>query len=57
MSGDPVERARQAVKCRVHQAIERIERVHPPLGLHLRKSVRTGVYCSYLPEQPISWQL
>jgi len=29
----------------------------PDLGRHLTNSVRTGTYCSYRPEQPISWEI
>jgi hypothetical protein len=56
-AGDPVERARQAVKWRVRHAIDRIARVHPPLGRHLRNSIKTGAYCAYLPENPVAWLL
>jgi hypothetical protein len=56
-AGDPVERARQAVKWRVRHTIDRIERVHPALRRHLRNSIKTGVYCAYLPEKPTSWLL
>ncbi len=54
-AGDPVERARKAVSARIRLAIERIGRVHPELAAHLRNSVRTGTYCSYRPEVPITW--
>ena len=27
------------------------------LGSHLRNSVRTGIFCSYRPEQPLEWRL
>jgi hypothetical protein len=53
---DPVERLRKAVTARVRDAIRRIEAVHPPLGRHLTNSVRTGTFCSYLPEQPVIWR-
>jgi hypothetical protein len=57
IAGNPVERARQAVKWRVREAIRRIEAVHPPLGRHLANAIRTGTYCSYSPERPITWEL
>ena len=38
-------------------AIARISDVHPALGRHLRNSVRTGTFCSYVPEQPVDWDL
>jgi tetratricopeptide (TPR) repeat protein len=52
---DPVERLRKAVSARVRDAIRRIEGVHPALSRHLANSVRTGVYCSYRPEQAVVW--
>jgi tetratricopeptide (TPR) repeat protein len=55
--GDPAERARSAVTARIHDAIRRIDTVHPELGLHLRRSVRTGRVCVYEPEVPTRWSL
>lgn len=55
--GDPVERARKAVGMRIAASISRIDQVLPPLGRHLRASIRTGRFCSYEPEHPITWQL
>ena len=49
------ERARKAVGIRVREAISRIERELPPLGHHLRHSVRTGRFCAYVPELPVDW--
>lgn len=46
--GDEQERARKAVTARVRDAVGRIEAVHPSLGAHLRASVRTGAWCSYV---------
>jgi len=51
------ERARKAVTMRIRDAIGRIDRDLPALGGHLRNSVRTGIYCSYRPEQPVEWRL
>ncbi|MFN0029719.1 MAG: ATP-binding protein [Acidimicrobiales bacterium] len=53
---DNVERARKAVGMRIGEAIARIERDAPALGRHLRNSVRTGVYCCYQPERPVTWR-
>ncbi|MGY1780652.1 transcriptional regulator [Geodermatophilus sp. SYSU D01036] len=52
------ERARSAVTQSVRKAITRVAALHPPLGDHLRRTVRTGTYCSYLPDSrvPPSWQ-
>jgi energy-coupling factor transporter ATP-binding protein EcfA2 len=52
---DPTERARKAVSARLHDAIARIERQHPELGLHLRESVVTGRSCCYQPKAAVHW--
>jgi hypothetical protein len=52
---DWVERARKAVRRRVDAALKRIEAAHPAAGRHLRRSVRTGVFCSYDPAEPVHW--
>ena len=57
VAGSPAERARTAVTARIRDAVRRIEQVHPELGRHLRKSVRTGTFCAYDPEEPHAWQL
>jgi hypothetical protein len=56
-SGDPVERARKAVAWRIRQAITRIQQAHPALGRHLDRSIRTGTFCCYAPEQQTRWSL
>lgn len=56
-AGDPAERARTAVTARLRDAIRRIEKVHPSLGRHLQRSVRTGTFCVYDPDPPIDWRL
>jgi hypothetical protein len=55
--GDAAERARSAVTWRIRDALSRIEAVHPELGRHLRRSVRTGRFCAYDPDQPVTWRL
>jgi hypothetical protein len=54
-AGASAERARTAVRSRVHDAVERIEVAHPALGRHLAHSVRTGSYCVYHPDPPVDW--
>jgi tetratricopeptide (TPR) repeat protein len=54
-TGDTAERARQTVTARIREAMTRIESVHPDLGRHLRRSVRTGRICVYEPDSPIEW--
>ena len=56
-TGDSSERARQAVSWRVRDALARIERAHPDLAEHLRRSVRTGASCVYEPAGPVDWTL
>jgi hypothetical protein len=40
---------------RLRATIKRIDAVHPALGPHLTAAVRTGVYCSFRPEQLVTW--
>jgi hypothetical protein len=54
-SGDPTERARKAVTARIRLTIGRIGQEHADLGRHLTNSVKTGTYCAYRPETPLSW--
>lgn len=53
------ERARAAVTQAVRKAISHIADLHPTFGDHLRCTVRTGTYCTYLPDSrlPPSWRL
>ncbi|MEV4145884.1 AAA family ATPase [Amycolatopsis sp. NPDC049691] len=55
-TGSSAERARTAVTARVRATIDRIGRVHPELGRHLRAAVRTGSLCAYEPETPHTWR-
>lgn len=55
-TGGDAERARKAVSMRIRAAIARIDHELPPLGRHLTVSVRTGVFCAYLPERPVRWR-
>jgi hypothetical protein len=57
VTGDRTERARKAVAMRIGTALKAIEMVHPELARHLRNSVSTGRFCSYRPDQELSWQL
>jgi hypothetical protein len=52
---DPTERMRKAVTNRIRQTVSKIGAVHPELGRHLANSVRTGTYCTYAPETPVTW--
>lgn len=55
--GSAVERARSSVTWRMRSAIKRIQSAHPRLGRHLQNAVRTGTFCTYLPEAPVDWVL
>ena len=52
---DAAERIRKAVTNRIKASIAKIRRDHPALGVHLANAVRTGTYCSYVPDEPVSW--
>ena len=54
-AGSDAERARTAVTARIKDAIRRIGEAHPDLGRHLARSVRTGTFCVYDPDQPTRW--
>jgi hypothetical protein len=56
-SGSAAERARTAVTARIRDSIRRIGDAHPDLGRHLARSVRTGTFCVYEPDQPVRWSL
>ncbi len=53
------ERARQAVTRCIKDALKKICIANSPLGHSLCRSIRTGYYCSYVPDPvtPISWDL
>jgi hypothetical protein len=55
-AGSDAERARTAVTARIRDSIRRIAAVQPDLGRHLARSIRTGTFCVYEPDPPISWQ-
>ena len=53
------EKARQSVTRAIRGALDRVAEAHPPLGDHLRATIRTGVYTSYSPDPraPIEWNV
>jgi hypothetical protein len=53
--GGSADRARSAVTQRIKDALGRIEREHPEAGRHLQRSLRTGTFCVYEPDGPVSW--
>jgi hypothetical protein len=57
-AGSSSERARAAVTRALRQSMVRIGEHHPELGEHLDRTIRTGTYCSYLPDSRApGWQL
>lgn len=56
-TGSSAEKARTAVTARIRDAIRRLGALDGELGRHLDRSVRTGAFCSYAPEMPVSWHL
>jgi tetratricopeptide (TPR) repeat protein len=54
-AADTSDRARKAVTSRIRETITRITTEHPALGLHLENAIRTGVFCSYVPERSPEW--
>ena len=51
-SASPAERARINVQRRIRDVLGRVRAEDPALGEHLELSVRTGVFCVYLPAWP-----
>ena len=52
---NPVEKSRSAVTWRIRSAIAKIEKAHPALGKHFSNAIRTGTFCSYIPEKETTW--
>lgn len=48
--GDSGEKARTAVTWRIRHALRRIEAVHPTMGRHLARRVKTGTFCLFTAE-------
>jgi tetratricopeptide (TPR) repeat protein len=53
------ERARVSVTRAIRSALDRIGRQDPTLGDHFEATIRTGTFCSYVPDPriPITWRL
>jgi tetratricopeptide (TPR) repeat protein len=52
------ERARVSATRALRAAIDKISAVHPALGRHLQKTIRTGATCAYEPDPrlPVTWR-
>lgn len=55
-SAAPVEKIRKAVSNRIRADLARIQKQHPSLWRHLFSSIKMGTFCSYAPQQPVTWQ-
>jgi len=56
-TGSSLEKARSAVTWRIRSTIKKIEKDHPQLGKHLSNSIKTGTFCSYVPEATHNWTI
>ena len=58
-AGSAAERARSAVTRAIRHALVRLRRHDAQLGDHLDRTIRTGIYCVYLPDPryPIAWNM
>ena len=58
-SAAAAERARINVTKAIKGALSRIRENSPSLGVHLDNTIRTGAFCSYVPDLrfPIPWRL
>lgn len=52
---DVTERMRKAVSNRIRDALTRLTKYAPALGDHLRRRIRTGTFCSYVPTSSVTW--
>jgi hypothetical protein len=51
-----MEKARKTVTARIRSSIKMIRTDHAPLAHHLERSIDTGLWCVYRPEQPVEWR-
>jgi uncharacterized membrane protein len=58
-AGSPAERARVSITRAIKVALRKLTEHHPALGQHLTTTIKTGAYCSYMPDSrlPITWQV
>lgn len=58
-AGSHAERARVNITRAIASAVQKIAEHHAGLGHHLRATVRTGTFCSYVPDPcaPVEWAL
>jgi 5'-deoxynucleotidase YfbR-like HD superfamily hydrolase len=58
-TGSAAERARVSTTRAIRKALQRIQEVHPSLGEHLHRNLRTGQFCCYDPDRELqmTWRL
>ena len=54
-AADDDEKARQAISVAIKRAMKTISKKHPPLGRHLHKFLKTGLFCRYEPDPSVDW--
>ena len=54
---DTNEKVRKAVTKCLRTSLARIQQAHLPLWRHLHTALKTGTFCSYTPEPPITWEV
>src|SRR5262245_21616349 len=55
-ASDSHEQVRKNVTNRIRATLQRLRTTHPSAWQHLRRFVKTGTFCSYTPEHPITWE-
>jgi hypothetical protein len=53
---DTNEKVRKAVTKCLRTSLARIQQAHLPLWRHLHTALKTGTFCAYTPEPPITWE-
>jgi tetratricopeptide (TPR) repeat protein len=54
---DTNEKVRKAVTKCLRTSLASIQQAHLPLWRHLHTALKTGTFCSYTPEPPITWEV
>src|SRR5262245_45684922 len=55
-ASDSHEQVRKNVTNRIRAILQRLRTTHPSAWQHLRRFVKTGAFCSYTPEHPLTWE-
>jgi hypothetical protein len=57
-AGSAAERARINVTKAIRNTIKRVSKSHPTLGRYLTRTIKTGIYCAYVPDPhaSITWK-